>query len=972
MPMSADTPHATPDPLPWPPALPEPLRADAERAWQGYLEACRAAASDPVADPAGLDLPAVWAASRFVADACTRDPDLLGDLVASGDLARRYAEGELAARAGAACAGAADDATLGRALRLLRRREMVRIAWRDLAGRADLDETLGDLTALAEGCIDAALARLHGLQVEQWGVPRTADGTEQRLVVLGMGKLGARELNFSSDIDLIFAYPERHDDPGCRVDCERFFLRLGQRLIQALDGATADGFVFRVDMRLRPYGSAGPLAMCFDALEEYYQSQGREWERYALIKARPVAGDLAAGAELLELLRPFVYRRYVDFGVFESLREMKAMIAGEVQRKGLQQNVKLGSGGIREIEFVGQAFQLVHGGREPALRRRGILGVLATLAELGHLPEHAARQLRDAYVFLRRVENRIQEHADRQTHDLPGDASGRLRLAVAMGFADWDAFAAVLERHRANVRGDFEQLFALPQAEASEEDGARGLASVWHGALDAAVAEALLEEAGFDDPAGARELLVRLRESRACRAQSAHGQKRMERLMPLLLGAVGGAAEPTECLRRLVPLLETVSRRSAYIALLVENPMALSQLVRLVSASVWIALRLSQYPLLLDELLDPRVLYRPPGRAGLGAELAARMEAIDAGDLEQQMEALRHFKRANVLRVAAADVVGALPLMVVSDHLTWIAEAVLVAVHRLAWDELVARHGVPHCTADGARREAGFGIVAYGKLGGIELGYVSDLDVVFLHDSEGEQQLTDGAKPLENAVFFTRMAQRVIHILTTLTASGELYPVDTRLRPSGASGLMVSSLAAFAAYQQAEAWTWERQALVRARPVAGSPAVAERFARVRAEVLGAPRDAAALRAEVREMRERMRDQLAASEPGAFDLKQDPGGIADIEFMVQYGTLAWAHDHPALLAWPDNIRLLETLGREGLLPQAEADLLADAYRAFRAEGHRCALQDRPAVVAPDAELARYRDGVLEAWRRLMEA
>ncbi len=784
-----------------------------------------------------------------------------------------------------------------------------------------------------------------------------------------MGKLGARELNFSSDIDLIFGYPEYHDDPGCQVGCERFFQRLGQRLIQALDGTTADGFVFRVDMRLRPYGSAGPLAMSFDALEEYYQLQGREWERYALIKARPVGGDRTAGEALLEMLRPFVFRRYVDFGVFESLREMKAMINAEVSRKGMAQNVKLGPGGIREVEFVGQAFQLVHGGREPKLRQRGILDVLAALAELGQLPEHVARQLREAYLFLRRVENRLQEVDDRQTHELPRDATERLRLAFAMGYPDWAAFLVDLDRHRVRVHGDYEQLFALPQAEADEVEETMGLAGVWQPAHDDASVEAALAAAGFDDAAAARDLLRALRESRACRAQSAVGQKRLARLMPLLLTAVAGTGAPTETLRRLAPLLETISRRSAYIALLIENPMALSQLVRLVSASVWIGLRLTQYPLLLDELLDPRTLYRPPDRAGLEAELATRLSAVDGEDLEQQMEALRHFKRANVLRVAAADVVGAIPLMVVSDHLTWIAETVLGAVYRLAWDAMVARHGVPRCSVDGVSREAGFGIVAYGKLGGIELGYVSDLDIVFLHDSEGEAQFTDGEKSLDNAVFMARVAQRVIHILTTLTASGELYPVDTRLRPSGASGLMVSSLEAFVAYQRTEAWTWEKQALVRARPVAGSPAVGEGFTRIRAAVLGEARDADALRAEVRDMRQRMREQLAKSEPGLFDLKQEAGGIADIEFMVQYATLAWAHDHPALLAWSDNIRLLETLDREGLLPAADATLLSDAYRAFRAAGHRCALQDGPALVEADA-YAGLRDGVAAIWQRLM--
>ena len=970
--MQADNPATRSRTEPWLEGLPEALRPEVARHWEDYRDAAKKAGIAPPEDPDRLDqLGRVWATSRFVAESCLRDPALLDGLLGSGDLDRAYPRGEMARLATSACADAADEQALGRALRRLRRREMVRIAWRDLAAAAELDEILNDLTDLAEACLDAALERLHAWQVARWGEARTAAGEPQRLVVLGMGKLGARELNFSSDIDLIFAYPEYHDAAGCQVGCERFFQRLGQSLIQVLDSSTADGFVFRVDMRLRPYGASGPLAMCFDALEEYYQSQGREWERYALIKARPVAGDREAGDRLLEMLRPFVFRRYVDFGVFESLREMKAMINAEVRRKGLEDNVKLGPGGIREVEFVGQAFQLVHGGREPRLRQRGILDVLAALAELDQLPGHTVEALREAYLFLRRVENRLQAYADRQTHELPEDAAGRARLALAMDCPDWETLATELDRYRKRVREDFEQLFALPQAEVETPEETQGLVGVWQASGDEASVEAALAEAGYDRTDEARKLLHGLRESRACRMQSSVGQRRLARLMPLLLAAVARTDAPTECLKRLIPLIETISRRSAYIALLSENPMALSQLVRLVSASVWIALRLSQYPLLLDELLDPRTLYAPPDREGLEAELAARLDAVEDGDLEEQMEVLRHFKRVNVLRVAAADVVEAIPLMVVSDHLTWIAETVLGAVHRIAWDGLVARHGVPRCRLDGEPREAGFGIVAYGKLGGIELGYVSDLDVVFLHDSEGEAQVTDGEKSLDNAVFFARVAQRVIHILATLTASGELYPVDTRLRPSGSSGLMVSSLEAFERYQREQAWTWERQALVRARPVAGSREVANRFQAIRDAVLGEPRDAEALRAEVRDMRRKMREQLAAGEPGLFDLKQDPGGIADIEFMVQYGVLAWAHDHPALLAWSDNIRLLETLEREGLLPSEEANLLCDAYRAFRAAGHRCALQDRPARVDAEA-YASLRDGVRRIWDRLMEA
>lgn len=964
-----------PDPrpaLPWRVPMPAPLRAEVEHAWSAYLDACAEAGVAPADNPALLiELTQVWAASRFVADSCRRDPALLAALDDSGDLARRYGDNELAQRCREAVAVAAvdDDRALSVALRRLRRREMVRIAWRDLSGHADLGETLGDLSALADGCVASALDLLHGWQAAQSGAPRTADGVEQRMVVLGMGKLGAHELNFSSDIDLIFAYPE-YSDVGCRIGCERYFQRLGQRLIQALDEVTAEGFVFRVDLRLRPYGSSGPLAMSFDAIEEYYQSQGREWERYALIKARPLTGDPAEGRRLIEILRPFVYRRYVDFGVFESLREMKALINREIRTKGLEHNLKLGRGGIREIEFIGQALQLVRGGREPALRQRGIVVVLAELGRLGALPADAADELATCYAFLRRAENRVQACEDRQTHTLPADETGRLRLAVAMGYPDWEAFAAELGRVTERVHGHYQGLFAAPRDE-DDDGGASELAAVWLGTLEGESAIAVLKAAGFAEAVKTLRLLHDLRDSRACRNQSAVGQKRLERMMPLLLAAVGRVETPRICLARLIPLVETISRRSAYIALLVENPMALSQLVRLTSASSWIAHQLILHPLLLDELLDPRSLFLPPGRDELENVLDARLAGIADDDLEQVMEVLRHFRLTSMLRVAAADVVDAIPLMVVSDHLTWLAEVILERVHDTAWAAMVARHGTPRCTIDGVERAAGIGIIAYGKLGGIELGYGSDLDLVFLHDSAGERQFTDGERSVDNGIFFARLAQRMIHMMTTLTASGTLYEIDTRLRPSGASGLMVSGLEGFAAYQREEAWTWEQQALVRARAVAGSRAVAVRFAEVRTEILARPRDTARLRQEVAEMRRKMREQLVAEEPGRFDLKQQVGGIADIEFLVQYGALAWSHEHPSILAWSDNIRLLDTMQAEGLIAPADAELLRDAYRAYRAAVHRCALREEPARV-DEARFADYRDGVRAIWERILGA
>jgi glutamate-ammonia-ligase adenylyltransferase len=928
-----------------------------------HLTAFSEVASIPA--PLAGELPRLFAMSDFVAQSCVRQPDLMAGLVDSGDLFASYTAEGHAARLAAALAGCTEENDLAARLRRFRRREMVRIAWRDLSGRAEFVETAADLSSLADACIEGALRVIEELHQAQFGVPYGSDGERLRLVVFGMGKLGGRELNYSSDVDLIFSYAgegETRDGPRT-ISHQEYFIRLGQRLIAAIDRVTADGFVFRVDMRLRPFGEASALAISFEAMEDYYQVHGREWERYAMIKARAVAGDVAAGERLLQELKPFVYRRYVDFGAFESLREMKAMIEAEMRRKGMGENVKLGQGGIREVEFIAQAFQLIRGGREPRLQGRSLLPVLAALGELSLLPDYVVEELRRGYIFLRDTENAIQMAADQQTQLLPTHEAGRARLAFAMGFDEWDGFLAALNEQRELVHQHFEQVFAAPQRDGGPAAGT-GLDALWLGTLSGEAALALLAASGYGDPAEALRLIEQTRGGHAVQALSPRGRQRLDGLMPLLIGAVGQRPDPDVTLKHLIQLVEAIARRTAYLALLVENPMALSQLVRLCSASPWIASLLTLHPVVLDELLDPRSLYHPPRRTALAQELRGRLQHVDPQDEEQQLEALRHFKQSNVLRVAAADVVGAVPLMVVSDHLTEIAEVVLYEALELAWRHLVARHGTPA----GAGEGKGFAVFAYGKLGGIELGYGSDLDLVFLHtDAEG---VTGGERPVDNAVFYARLAQRLIHILNTRTASGVLYEVDTRLRPSGASGLLVSTLAAFSEYQRHQAWTWEHQALVRARMVAGDAAVGAVFDGLRREVLGRERELAALREEVRVMRERMRASLSKAQAGQFDLKQDPGGIADIEFMVQYGVLAWAHAHPDLLEFTDNIRQLEGLARNGILTPADAGLLADAYRAYRARLHRLTLRGLPALV-PDHEFAELRAGVQRLWRQMME-
>ncbi|TDV66005.1 bifunctional [glutamate--ammonia ligase]-adenylyl-L-tyrosine phosphorylase/[glutamate--ammonia-ligase] adenylyltransferase [Pseudomonas sp. LP_7_YM] len=928
----------------------------------------------------------VCAASDFVTEQAVRDPQMLLDLAASGELERSLRAGELREHIADAVARATTEDELGRNLRRQRTRQQVRIIWRDLTRQADLVETCHDLSDMADGSIDLAYRWLYDRHCQQFGTPTgRRSGEPQQMVILGMGKLGAVELNLSSDIDLIFAYPEGGETQGVKraLDNQEFFIRLGQRLIKALDPVTVDGFVFRVDMRLRPYGSSGALVLSFNALEQYYQDQGRDWERYAMIKARVVGGDQAMGAELLEMLRPFVYRRYLDFSAIDALRTMKQLIQQEVRRKGMAANIKLGSGGIREVEFIAQAFQLIHGGRDLSLQQRPLLKVLRTLEGQGYLPAAVIGELREGYQFLRYTEHAIQAIADRQTQMLPEETTDQARIALIMGFADWDAFHEQLMYWRNRVDWHFRQVIADPDEEQGQEDGGDELVGgewlpLWEESQNEESACLQLQEGGFADAQKALKHLSNLRNSSQLRSMQRLGRERLDAFIPRLLAQAVEHANPDLVLERVLPLVEAVARRSAYLVLLTENPGALRRLLTLCAASPWIAEQIARFPLLLDELLNEGRLFSPPQAPELAAELRERLTRIPEDDLEQQMEALRHFKLAHRLRVAASEITGSLPLMKVSDYLTWLAEAIIEQVLALAWRHTVARHGTPQ-RPDGSLCDPGFVIVGYGKVGGIELGHGSDLDLVFIHDGDPQAE-TDGAKPIDGAQFFTRLGQRIIHLITTQTNSGQLYEVDMRLRPSGASGLLVGSLGAFSRYQEKEAWTWEHQALVRARVLVGSADVGKGFEAVRASVLGRERDLPLLRQEVSTMRAKMRDNLGtratAAGKGAnafeatarFDLKQDAGGIVDIEFMVQYAALAWSREHPALLRYTDNIRILEGLEAAGLISAADASLLREAYKAYRSAAHRQALQKDAGVVSGD-QFASERREVMRIWEQL---
>ena len=916
-------------------------------------------------------LPQVWLGSEFVADTCLRHPDWLSWLAGPGRLHESADGAWLNACLAEVVAHDADEQQFLDGLRRFRRWQLARIAWRDLAGLAAIETVLGELSRLADVCIGAACARADRELATRHGQPRRADGSPLPLLVLGMGKLGGGELNFSSDIDLVFLFAEHGETDGSRpLAYEEYFNRLGRRVAQLLGTVTHEGFVYRVDLRLRPFGESGPLVVSFGAFEDYLQQHGRDWERYAYVKARPIAGAGRFDELYRNVLRPFVYRRYLDFGVFEALRAMKELIAREVERRELRDNIKLGPGGIREIEFIVQAFQLIRGGSDPRLQTRSLLHALSLLAGQKLLPAATVADLDAAYRYLRRVENRLQQWNDEQTHELPADEAGRTRLAATMGARDWADFEAELVRHRQRVGAHFHTLVFGPTQTAAADGAARELERILEPHLDDRARAQLLRETGIVAVEPVIASLAQLRESVYVQRLDATGRRRLTALLPKLLRRIAGCESEPTALNRVLHVLERIGGRTVYLALLNENALARSRLVDLCAQSGFLAEQIAAFPLLLDELLDERLIEAIPTRAEFAAELRSRMAGAGAEDPEHQVELLRQFQRAAVFRVAVADLSGRLPIMRVSDRLTDIAELIVQEALDLAWVQIAARHGQPERISEEGAAPAGLIVVAYGKFGGYELGYGSDLDLVFLHDSVGDVERTTGPRAVENSVFFLRLVQRLVHLLTVHSAAGRLYEVDTRLRPSGKGGLLAQSIAGYEQYQRTDAWTWEHQALLRARAVAGPPALRERFETLRIEVLRSAVRRDTLRQEVRDMRERMRAELLRKADGEFDLKQDRGGVADVEFLAQYWALRWCDRYAELVMFPDVIRQLESLASADLVPQTAVDVLTGAYRAYRQRIHHLSLESGGSLV-PSGEFAAERDAVSAIWRAAME-
>src|SRR5512143_3502288 len=843
----------------------------------------------------------------------------------------------------------ADEAALHQRMRQLRQRVWLIATARDLAGDADLAEITSTYSTLAEVCIAAALDFHRADLAARHGEPRDEHGRPQHMVVVGMGKLGGGELNVSSDIDLIYLYPEEGDtaadDPTAAVrplSNHEFFVRLGRKLTAALGENTADGYVFRVDLRLRPWGESGPFAMGFAMLEDYLVAQGRPWERYAWIKARPLTGT--HHDELAQIVRPFVYRKYLDFGAFAAIRDLHVQIRREVARREMAHNVKLGPGGIREIEFTAQVFQLIRGGQITALQQQPTLVVLDALVKTGLMTADAQQELAAAYDFLRRLEHRIQYLDDAQTQLLPDDAESQSMLAEAMNFPDYAALFAALDKHRTKVTRHFEQVFTAPQT----DQNSHPLTAVCCGTADADALHALLNNAGYDDPPRVLATLDALHQSVARLAEST--QLRLNALLPPALEIIGSQREPLATLERFAALVQAIARRSTYLALLAEYPAALRQLVRLLAASPWAAQMITRQPQLLDELIAPQSLLSVPDWAQLAAQLHDELDA-HPGDTEAQMDALRRFKQVQTLRLLAQDVAGRLTLEALSDHLSYLADTLLNETLARCWAGLKTRH----------RDEPRFAVIGYGKLGGKELGYASDLDLVFLYD-DADERAQD---------IYARLAQRINTWLGTLTPAGILYETDLRLRPDGASGLLVSSTEAFRDYQLHHAWVWGHQALTRARFVCGDAAIGQTFESLRREILGMPRDAAKLREEVLAMRERMHAGHV-NDSELFDLKHDRGGIVDVEFCVQYLVLRHCAAHPELADNVGNIALLLRAGAAGLIPADVAQSAADAYRELRRQQHAVKLSGADYARVPLPAVENVRDAVRRLWAQVMNA
>jgi glutamate-ammonia-ligase adenylyltransferase len=869
----------------------------------------------------------------------------------------------LAKQCNRASAHAGPDQALGIALRQTRQVVVAALLERDVRGVVSLDQVCATMSDLAELATTAAVQHAAAELIERFGLPCDAAGQPMDLQVIGMGKLGARELNVSSDIDLVLVYREEGRTLGGQlpsISCADFFARTGRRLIQQLDEITEEGFVFRVDLRLRPDGSSGPLAIGLPALEDYLSTQGREWERFAWLKSRQIADTGLTSATqrqadldaLLALVHPFVWRRYLDFGAFDALKDLHSRLRAEAAKREARRggiDVKLGRGGIREIEFIAQLFQIVRGGRDPGLRVRATTPALQELAARGLLPASECAALTADYAWLRRVEHALQYREDAQTHTLPEAREAREQTALLLGLE-----VAELEQRLAETRTRVAQIFdalLAPSTTAAQGPAEQGQAAP-AGALPTPSPVPSSQE---PDPPPA-PLQARINELLANRRWTDARPETRAALTRLITRLQYLPNDPLGVARiRLIELFESVIGRPSYLLLLDRFPAALDRLARTVARSRWASDYLRRHPIVLDELLDGQIL-NPVDYNSWVRLLQNQLNGLtlpSGPDVERQMDVARESHHAQVFRLLFQDLEGRLTIERLSDHLSELADRVLELAIALVWPTVCALN---RAQSDAAERAAPhFAVIAYGRLGGKELGYASDLDLVFLYDDESQRA----------GELYAQLAQRLMTWLSSRTGAGILFEVDLRLRPNGNAGLLVCSFEAYARYQRENAWVWEHQALTRARYCAGFSPLGPRFEGLRREVLSRPRNPITLADEVLSMRQK----VAAGHPNRsdlFDLKHDRGGLIDVEFAVQYLVLAHAAHHPELLDDVGNIALLERAAQSGLIDRNHARAAGDAYRHYRSLQHGLRLDDAAYARVDPAEVASLRVGVTALW------
>ena len=957
----------------------------AEKFWQQLLTAPAMSENDKVIVEAHSEtLKQAFSRSAFLAETLIQKPSFVSRIV---EHYRPLENSEELQSVGATISSdyhtALDDKLQGvvseddlmQVLREFRNKEMARIAFLDVLNKQPIETSLIHVSALADVLISGAYHWLYQHLAARYGKPQS-HGKDMHMYILGMGKLGGKELNFSSDIDLIFAYPEKGETQGGRKSLEhqQFFTKVAQKLIQALNKVTNDGQVYRVDMRLRPFGDSGPLVMHFAALEDYYQDQGRHWERFAMVKARVINDDNSQDVKWLNsILHPFTFRRYLDFTTLDALRNMKKLIATEIRRRRLSNNIKLGAGGIREVEFFAQSFQLIHGGREPALQSKSLLRTLDALTELDIVESEVTQQLKQDYLFLRKVEHTLQQAQDQQTQTLPELPWQQNALIGVMGFESYRDFLAHLDAAMARVHTHFNELVEESHDTHSEEDQLfTACQDAWRLSLqEGEFTETFGEYLSASDIKGIYSILVAFKDKQRNYRIGQKGEDTLNKLLPEILYVLINQ-HPNyipQVLDRLLGVIEAITGRTTYLDLLLENPDVLKQLVRLCERSDWIAQEIKRFPLLLDELLTPLYLGQQntdihTSKQEYQLELREIMLRIEQDDVEMLMDGWRQFKLCQQLRIAASDISESLPINNVSDKLTVLAEVILENVVDAAWMQMHQRYGVP---AHLEGTDKGFAVIGYGKLGGYELGYGSDLDLVFLHNAPRGIS-TDGKKSIEAQQFYIKLAQRIMHLLNTKTLFGQLYETDLRLRPSGNAGLLCCHIDGFEKYQTEEAWTWEHQALVRARAICGDPRLLNDFTQVRSSILTRSRNAKTLADDVCKMRLKMREHLLSKENDKVDLKQCVGGITDIEFMAQYLVLANAKSQAAMTEYPDNLRIFDAAAKSNIIDVATAHKLQKAYLKLREQYHHLTLADTK-YADQSEELDAIREQVTIHWNAL---